>query len=681
MSSVAKTITELVSYLNKCRDAYYNASRPIISDAEYDKLFDELEKLEKESGIILSNSPTQTVGYPVVSSLPKVKHKYPLLSLEKTKTADGISKFCASGGTLFMHKLDGLTCQLTYADGRLVRAETRGDGFEGEVITHNTGSISGIPLTIPYTGEILITGEAIIKDDDFMAVNDTLEEQDKFANSRNLVSGSVRQFDSIICKERRVTFIVWNANDISEDGTMANGLDNADKCGFLTVHRAFITGSRTKEQYETICNNMRARAKTDNIPIDGIVLMYNSISYGKSLGSTSHHPRNGIAYKFYDNDYVTTVTDIEYTIGKSGVLTPTAVFNPVDMEGVTVTRASVHNLSILEGLNLCIGDTVDVYRSNDVIPQIRKNRITHADSTEYTKSIPNTCPYCGAETKTVQQYDSKVLMCTNAACSGKLLKKFSAFVSKGAMDIDGLSEKTLSKFIEASFITTYSDIYSLIEKHGAAIMAMDGFGERSVSALDAAIKKSANTTLAKVLMALSIPGVGKQVGIQLADYFNNSAEAITELLDNASDSLIITRLSSISGFGEVMATAFVKWFRVSENRAEFDSLINCINIEDTKKAEPTGSTLSGMNFVITGSLNTYTNRNALVAVIEQNGGNVQSGVTAATTYLINNDINSSSSKNKKAKQLGIQIITEEQFNAILGGEKPAVKPSGPRKLF
>ena len=679
MSTVAKTITDLVSYLNKCRDAYYNASRPLISDAEYDKLFDELEKLENESGIILSNSPTQSVGYPVVSSLAKVKHKYPLLSLEKTKTADGISRFCASGDTLFMHKLDGLTCQLTYVDGKLVRAETRGDGIEGEVITHNTGSISGIPLTIPYTGEILITGEAIIKDDDFMAVNDTLEEQDKFANSRNLVSGSVRQFDSRICKERRVTFVVWNANDISEDGTMVNGLDNADKCGFYTVHRALITGSRTKEQYETICNNMRSRAKTDNIPIDGIVLMYNSISYGKSLGSTSHHPRNGIAYKFYDNDYVTTVTDIEYTIGKSGVLTPTAVFNPVDMEGVTVTRASVHNLSILEHLNLCIGDTVDVYRSNDVIPQIRKNRITHSDSTEYTRSIPHTCPYCGAETKTVQQYDSKVLVCTNTACSGKLLKKFSAFVSKGAMDIDGLSEKTLSKFINAGFIKSYEDIYTLIEKHGAEIVAMDGFGDKSVTALDTAINKSKNTSLAKILMALSIPGVGKQVGIQLSDYFNNNAEAICKMLDNDTDDTIVYKLSSIPGFGDIMAFSFVNWFRVPENRADFENVLKYLTIETTKQ-EPAGSKLAGMNFVITGSLKTYQNRNALVDTIESNGGKVQSGVTAATTYLINNDIESSSSKNKTAKRLGIKIITEEQFNALLAGEKP-VMPAGPKKLF
>lgn len=667
MSTYTETITNLVNYLNACRNEYYNNNNSAISDEQYDDLFDKLKQLEEESGIVLSNSPTQNVGYTVLSDLEKVEHKHPLLSLDKTKVYDDIYKFCADKSVLFMHKLDGLTVQLTYKDGELVRAETRGDGFVGEDITHNARTFLCVPKTIPVNDEIRVTGEAIILKNDFDRINRQLG--GVYKNPRNLVSGSVRQLDSKICAARCVRFITWNANELSTDGTMKSGLDKAATMGFTTVYN-IIYNSDMKTEINVIFNNMKNRAIEDYIPIDGIVAMYNDIKFGESLGKTQHHFRNGLAFKFYDEGYTTTITNIEYTIGKTGTLTPTAVFDPVDIDGVTVTRASVHNLSILKDLNLCIGDEVEVYRANEVIPQIRKNNTTHSLETQYTETIPIYCPYCGSATYREVTDGTEVLVCSSelGVCSGQLLKLISAFVSKQSMDIDGLSEKTLAKFIDLGYIKKYSDIYTEIEKHKHEICNMDGFGEKSVNSLLASIEKSKNTTLARLLTAVNITNVGKQAAIDLAKFFNDDPNNIVNSYNEEHGFRhYYDKLKSINGFGDVLAGCIVNAFEDEDFYKDFKKLVSILTFNTPSEKQSTK--LSGMKFVITGKLFTYKNRDELVSYITNNGGTVQSGVSAETTYLINNDIESNSGKNKKAKELGTKIITEDQFIKMFASDE------------
>ena len=659
--SITKTITDLVDYLNTCRDAYYNYNRSIISDEQYDKLFDELKKLEEETGIVLTNSPTQTVGYTVKSELEEVEHKYPLLSLDKTQSYSDMLKFCSGHKMLFMYKVDGLTCQLTYKDGKLFRAETRGDGFVGEDITHNARTFIGVPATIPYKGEIRITGEAVINRKDFLYINETLG--DIYKNPRNLASGSVRQLDSTICDKRKVRFIVWNANDLSENDSMYNGLMNADKIGFTIVHFAVMNNIANEEQIETTFNNIRNHTQTDYIPIDGIVAMYDSMSYGASLGKTAHHFNNGLAFKFYNESYETTLNKVEFTIGKTGVLTPTAVFDPVDIDGTTVTKASVHNISILGQLNLCVDDCIEVYKANEIIPQIRVNNTKHNSPSEYLKLVPNKCPYCGSDTaiKKSDDSDTRNLFCTNKQCKGVLLKKLSAFVSRNAMNIDGLSEKTLEKFIDLGFIKCYSDIFNLYN-YQREMIQLDGFGEKSVKSLLESIEKAKNTTLDRLILAMNIDGIGKQSAKDIANFVHNDEHKLcAELRDLNSFRF---KLLSIDGFGDIVVNSIVSWFKNDDNAHEFYAVLEWLHLNNSA-VNQTGNALTGKNFVITGKLIQFANRNELVSLIERNGGKVQSAVNKETTYLINNDINSTSGKNKKAKDLNIPIISENDFMQML----------------
>lgn len=664
MSSYQKTITDLVEYLNLCRDLYYNKNVSAITDEQYDSLFDKLKELEDESGIILANSPTQTVGYSVVSELKKVKHIKPLLSLDKTKNYSDVLKFCGDKECLFMYKCDGLTIDITYLDGKLLRAETRGDGIIGEDITHNVVTFIGVPKTIPYKGNIHVTGEAVINRNDFFRINDELN--DMYKNPRNLVSGSVRQLDSSVCAKRSVRFICWNANDLSEDGTMESGLLNANNCGFTIVHyckKKYEEKESKKEKesnVELIINNIRKRTSVDYIPIDGIVIMYNDIKYGESLGKTSHHFRNGLAFKFYDDTFKTKLKNIEFSIGKTGVLTPTAVFDPVEIDGTTIERASLHNISILRGLNLAIGDIIGVYKANQIIPQVAVNHIKHNDSNIFISIIPDKCPICGKDTEISISNDSgvEILICTNKQCSGKLLKKISSFVSRDAMDIRGLSEKTLEKFIQFGYIRAYHDIYTFIKRHYDEILSMDGFGQKSLDALQRSIDASRKTTLERFIYALNIDNLGKQMSITLSNFFDNSVSNMKHFVENIrhGDATIVSaQLLEIDGFGDQIIKSIIDWFLEDENYNEFQLLLKLITIKESSQK---GKLLEGMEFVITGKLNNFKNRDELIKIITNNGGTVSGTVKKTTSYLINNDITSTSGKNKKAKELGIKIVDE-----------------------
>ena len=654
-------IKTLVNELNVYRDSYYNESKSIISDYEYDKLFDELTELENETRFILSNSPTQTVGYEVNSKFEKVVHTTPLLSLDKTQDTNEFINFCSKNPVLLMHKLDGLTIKLTYENGELVQACTRGNGEEGDDITLNAKYFENIPLRIPNNNKITLIGEAIITRDDFEKINSELEEKDRFKNPRNLASGSVKQLDTQIVKQRHIKFICWNANDLSTDGTMKTGLDIAKDYGFDVVE--YITPiDNLEESVPFVIDTLKSHASSKFIPIDGIVAIYNDITYGESLGKTSHHFNNGFAFKFYDEEESTTLIDIEWSMGKTGDLTPVAIFNPVEIDGTTVTRASLHNVSILQELELGIGDNILVYKANQIIPQVRKN-LTKSNNIE----IPTTCPVCGGTTTIYENTSSgntvKVLRCTNSSCTGKLLGQLSHFVSKSAMNIDGLSEATLTKFLTMGIINNVIDIYSL-NKHVVMLQGVEGFGITSINKLITAIENSKTTTLDRVLNALSIPGIGTSESKTLADFIDNDSSRIFEL--GTKD------LTVINGFGDKMNIAIHKWFENENNVKTVEALLSILTIN---KPEPKiiNTKFTGLGFVITGKLEKYPNRGALEAVILHNGGTLQSSVTSKTNYLINNDINSNSSKNKKAKELNVPIITEQQFIDMVGEDTTATK--------
>lgn len=647
-------IKQLVRELNVYRDSYYNKSESIISDYEYDKLFDELQSLENETGFIISNSPTRTVGYEINSKFDKVVHPVPLLSLDKTQDIKEFIEFCNKGNVLLMHKLDGLTIKLTYNEGKLEQACTRGNGIEGDDITVNAKYFENIPLTIPCTGKVSFAGEAIITRDDFDQVNATLPEGEKFKNPRNLASGSVKQLDTSVVKSRHVKFVCWKANDLSTDGTMKSGLDMAKDYGFDVVENVIPVGNLI-ESVPSIIDTLKSNAESKFIPIDGIVAIYNDIQFGDSLGKTSHHFNNGFAYKFYDEEESTTLLDVEWSMGKTGDLNPVAVFEPVEIDGTTVTRASVHNVSILKKLKLGIGDNILVYKANQIIPQVRKN-LTNSDTIE----IPTVCPICGGSTKVVETSDNsgnvvQVLTCTNDNCRGKLLGKLNHFVSKGAMNIDGLSEATLDKLISLKILNKLTDIYN-IKNYTELLYTLDGFAETSVNKLLTSIENSKNTTLDRVLNAVSIPTVGKSVAKLLADFIDNDETRIFELGT--------LNLTTIDGVGDVMNTEIHTWFNNTDNVEMLKTMLGQCTF---KKPEKNSSAkFQGLGFVITGKLLTYPNRPALESVILHNGGTLQSSVTSNTNYLINNDVNSTSSKNKKAKELGVPIISEQDFIAMLG---------------
>ena len=634
-------LKELTEQLNYYRDSYYNNSESLISDKQYDDLFDELQSLEEETGITISNSPTKTVGYEVKSKLEKVKHSHPMLSLDKTKSQDDLVKFSNGKDCILSLKLDGLTVLNTYEDGVLCQAETRGNGEEGEIITHNAKVFDNLPLNIPYDNKFEIEGEAIITQSDFEKINVNGE----YKNCRNLASGSVRQLDSNITKKRHVRFIAWKIP--FGVTTYSCGFEIAAKWGFEVV--PYVKYNSNTDNIEEKIEELKDIAKDKSYPIDGLVISYDNIEYGKSLGMTGHHPRHSLAFKFYDEVYETELLDVEFTMGKTGVLTPTAVFNPVEIDGTMVERASLHNISIMKELELKYGDTITVYKANQIIPQVEDNLDKDVVDNNYILP-PSICPICGADTEIIKDNDSEVLVCTNPDCKGKLLGQLSHFVSKNAINIDGLSEQTLQKFIDLGWVRSFQDIMNL-KDHAVEMAKLDGFGKKSVDKLIEAIENSRKTTLDRFIYSLSIPLIGRSASKDIAKFFDNDYEKFWKYG-------IVTHYTQIDGFGEAMNNSLHQW--LNQNHMMMEWLAHEFEFI-TENNNSSGVDLSGKTFVITGSLNHYKNRDELVGVIESMGGKVSGSVSAKTSFLINNDTESGSSKNKKAKQLGIPIISEQDF--------------------
>lgn len=651
-----KRIKELVDNLNVYRNAYYNNSESQISDYEYDNLFDELKSLEDETGVIMSNSPTQTVGYEVKSKLEKVKHSHPMLSLDKTKDVNDLVKFAGDKDCLLSLKMDGLTVLLTYDKGELIQAESRGNGEIGELITHNAKVFTNIPLNIEYKGRLEVEGEAIISYPDFEKINSKLSEANKYKNPRNLASGSVRQLDSNIAAQRYIKFIAWKVpkieDKIKSDDSFLFRLQFVKNLGFDIVPLFTYTNkSSDKENIDKIIESLKNKASEQGFPIDGLVMVYDSISYGESLGMTGHHPRHSIAFKFFEDEEETTLIDIGWQVGKTGVITPVAYFKSVELAGTTVEKASLHNISIIEKLELGIGDKITVYKSNEIIPQIRGN-LTRSN----TWTFPDECPVCGGITKIVKENDSKVLMCDNPNCKGKLLGKLTHAVSKNALNIDGMSEATIEFLIERGWLTSIKDIYNL-DYYRESWKEYDGFGNKSVDRLLDNIENSRKTTMSRLLYSLSIPLIGKSASKDITNHCQNDIEAFVGLMNEDYDFTVI------DGFGTEMQKSLSGWW--SDNRNEFIELLKEFEFESTYEVV-TDKKLEGLTFVITGSLINFGNRTELQNLIESKGGKVSGSVSAKTSYLVNNDKQSSSSKNQKAQKLNVPIISEEDFIKMIG---------------
>ena len=659
-----KRIKELTQKLNQYRDSYYNDSVSEISDHEYDELFDELKQLEEETNIVMANSPTHTVGYEVKSKLEKVKHSHPMLSLDKTKSVDDLKKFAGDKNCLLMCKMDGLTVLLTYENGELIQAETRGNGEEGEIITHNARVFENIPAHIDYTGHLEVEGEAIITYGDFEIINSKLLENEKYKNTRNLVSGSVRQLDSNIAAQRHIKFITWKVPNIEDkiksDNSILFRLNYIKDLGFdIVPFYSYTNCSSDKENINNMIISLQDRAKYLGYPIDGLVVTYDDISYGESLGTTGHHPKHSLAYKFYDDIYPTRLLDVEFTMGKTGVLTPTAVFEPVEIDGTMVERASLHNISIMKSLGIVSKyQEIGVYKANMIIPQIEYAEKMDCVAVEEVIDIPTICPICGSKAEIIKDNDTEILICTNSACKGKLLGKLSHFVSKNAINIDGLSEQTLQKFINLGWLNSFRDIYYLSE-YKKEMYKLDGFGKKSVDKLIESIEKSRNTTLDRFIYGLCIPLIGRTASKVIA--LCCKKVAINNMWDDiyAFCNYGPFYPSELNGFGEVMCKSLNKY--ISENRNIIMKLSKEFNMKNVTKLEQKEESLLNKSFVITGRLNHYKNRDELVNIIEQLGGKVSGTVSSKTNYLINNDVASTSGKNKKAKDLGIPIISENQF--------------------
>ena len=638
-------IKELVDILNKASKAYYQDAKEIMSNFEYDALYDELVQLEKDTGIVLANSPTVNVGYEVVSELPKEQHESPMLSLDKTKEVSVLADFAGDKKSLLSWKLDGLTVVLTYQQGKLFKAVTRGNGEIGEVITNNAKTFKNIPLSIPYEGRMVLRGEAIIKYSDFEKINREIEDaQAKYKNPRNLCSGSVRQLNSEITAKRNVNFIAF-ALISAENVDFKNSIEQQylwlEQQGFEVVERKEVTSSNMEETVKYFAEKI----KEYDYPSDGLVLMYDDIEYGLSLGRTAKFPRNGIAFKWEDEQAETTLEYIEWSPSRTGLINPVAVFKPVELEGTTVTRASVHNISIMEELKLGDGDTIKVYKANMIIPQISEN---------VTKSgkcvIPEICPACGERTEIKNDNGVKTLYCPNKQCPAKHVKLYSLFVSRNAMNIDGLSEETLEKFIDAGYIHEFADIFNL-SRYQKEIVETPGFGQKSYDNLIDSLNKAREVELHALLYSLGIPNIGVANAKLICKYFNNDIEKITHATAE--------ELVKIDGIGDKMAVKFVEYFSDKENIKKFNNLLNELTIIKEENNEE--QNMAGLNFVVTGSVERFANRNEVKDYIEKRGGKVTGSVTSKTNYLINNDLLSNSSKNKKAKELGIEIINEEQF--------------------
>lgn len=642
----SERIKELVELLNKAGRAYYQEAEEIMSNFEYDKLYDELLSLEKETGIVLANSPTVNVGYEVVSELPKEQHGSPMLSLDKTKEVETLAAFAGERKCLLSWKLDGLTVVLTYNNGSLQKAVTRGNGQVGEVITANARTFKNIPVSIPFKGELTLRGEAVIKYSDFEEINKSIEDIDaKYKNPRNLCSGSVRQLNSEITAKRNVNFMAFaliNAENVDFQNSMENQFKWLENQGFDVVEHKRVTQDNMKETVEYFAEKI----KTYDYPSDGLVLMYDDIAYGISLGSTAKFPRNGIAFKWEDEQAETTLKYIEWSPSRTGLINPVAVFEPVELEGTTVTRASVHNVSIVEQLALHSGDRIKVYKANMIIPQISEN-LTKTGNIE----VPDTCPACGHNTEIRNDNGIKTLYCPNKQCPAKNIKAFTLFVSRNAMNIDGLSEETLEKFIDAGYIREFADIYR-ISRYREEITNTSGFGEKSYDNLITSLNKSRNVELHDLIYSLGIPNIGVANAKLICKYFDNDLKKIRHAT--------VEELVQIDGIGDKMAEKFTEYFSDKENVEKLDRLLQEVTIKNPE-ANHNAQNMEGLNFVVTGSVNHFANRNEVKEYIEQRGGKVTGSVTSKTNYLINNDIMSNSSKNKKAKELGIEIITEEQF--------------------
>ena len=734
---------ELAAVLNKASRAYYAEDREIMSNLEYDALYEELEGLEKETGIVLANSPTVNVGYEAVEELPKDRHEAPMLSLDKTKRREELRDWLQEHPAVLSWKLDGLTIVLTYREGKLEKAVTRGNGETGEVITNNAKTFVNLPLAIPFQGKLVLRGEAVISYSDFEKINAGIEDVDaKYKNPRNLCSGSVRQLNNEITARRNVRFYAYSLVSAAERGAdaedavgrnlFAGSIDSVESQFDFLERQGFDVVEHYLVDESTILDTValfERKIESNDIPSDGLVLIYNDVAYGQSLGRTAKFPRNSIAFKWADELCETTLKEIEWSASRTGLINPVAIFEPVELEGTTVSRASVHNISILRALRLGIGDRITVYKANMIIPQIAENltarELGEADSGEETSDeepgmqeeapvesvegveadagiekqqapeetdtgkeeqaaektdaakekqrtgrklveIPQFCPVCGGKTQIRQVNDVQSLYCTNEKCAAKQIKSFTLFVSRDAMNIDGLSEATLEKFVDMGFIHEFADLFHL-DRYREQIVEMEGFGEKSYKNLVESVNRARNTTLPRVIYGLGIANIGAANAKMLCRFFDHDLKRMQEA--------DVETLSAIDGVGEVIATAFVNYMREEENLRKIEALVKDLQIE-IPKAEEGGQTLSGLSFVITGSLKRFASRNELKEAIESKGGKVTGSVTGKTTCLINNDVNSASSKNKKARELGIPVLSEADFLEQYDMEAAAEKAAG-----
>ena len=636
---------ELVSLLNKASRAYYQEAQEIMSNYEYDRLYDELKELEDELGITLSNSPTVNVGYEVVSELPKERHESPMLSLDKTKEVEELKNFVGDQKVLMSWKMDGLTVVLTYRDGKLYKAVTRGNGEVGEVITNNAKVFKNVPVQIAYQGELILRGEAVIGYKDFEKINQEIEDVDaRYKNPRNLCSGSVRQLNNQITAKRNVMFYAFTlvqADGVDFQNSRACQMEWLKSQGFTTVEYYMVTRDTVEDEVA----KFSSKISENDFPSDGLVLTYDDIAYGRSLGRTVKFPRDSFAFKWQDEIRETVLREIEWSPSRTGLINPVAIFDPVELEGTTVSRASVHNISIMEELELGIGDRIEVYKANMIIPQIAEN-LTRSG----VKDIPCKCPVCQGETKIRQVGNAKALYCMNPECQAKHVKSFALFVSRDALNIEGLSEATLEKFISRGYIHTFADIFHL-DQYKEKIQKMEGFGEKSYKKLTESIEKARTTTLPRVIYSLGIAGIGLANAKVICRELKYDVESLLKVSEE--------ELNEIQGVGEVLAKAFVGYFADAKHVENFRRLLNELTIPEETVTKQ--QIFEGVNFVITGSVKHFANRGEVKELIESLGGKVTGSVTSKTNYLINNDVTSTSSKNKKANELGIPIISEETF--------------------
>lgn len=646
-------IKELVELLNKAGKSYYSEGQEIMSNYEYDAMYDELKKLEEETGCVLSNSPTVNVGYEVLSELPKERHDSPMLSLDKTKDREALRDWLGEQKGVLSWKLDGLTIVLTYEDGKLSKAVTRGNGEIGEIITNNARVFKNVPVTIPYKGKLVLRGEAIITYSDFNRINEEIPEMDaKYKNPRNLCSGSVRQLNNKITKERNVNFFAFalvSVDNVDFKNSRAYQFEWLKKQGFEVVEYKMVDRDNIIDTIawfeKTIVNN--------DFPSDGLVIIYDDIAYGESLGRTAKFPRNAMAFKWTDETADTVLRQIEWSASRTGLINPVAIFDPVELEGTKVSRASVHNISIMEGLKLGIGDNIRVFKANMIIPQIAAN-LTESGNI----SVPEVCPVCGQPTRISEVNDVKTLYCDNPECQAKHVKSFALLVSRDALNIDGLSEATLEKFIQKGFIKDKTDIFHL-DKFKDEIVAMEGFGEKSYANLIEAVEKAKDTDLVRVLYGLGIDNIGLSTAKLIVKKLKGDPQAVL--------SVTAQELTDIDGIGEVIAEAFVRYFADEKKKEEYIRLLGEVRLKEIEESQETEE-LAGKTFVITGNVTHFANRKELKELIERMGGKVTGSVTGNTSYLINNDSMSQSTKNKTAAKLGVPVITEEEFITLAGLE-------------